>query len=403
MTLREIDDALAAWNDRLSAAAHNLMDLQSEPTYQCLTGTGGVAKVQLQGASAARVEPAVGAMTNVFQHFGLLNETIDRAGRLRRDVPTLFGAESKIREIYELLAGKSIRLPAVDVPFEQRTLLSGVENVEFISPGNLLEIMVRAFQAARDAVVAVDAAWSKLGASLSAAARRIQSLRIRAGSINGSWLADLDAAERALRDARSKLQSDPLNAAAGAQDRILPLLDRVEHGVEIRERLLQQIAGGLSAAHGKLDNLAALHQEAVDASAEARQKIAGAESLPAPLPADKVEALRVWLGRLETRYHEGILEPVAIGLRNWNTAAENCVSEEGAIRDANRGPLDARNELRGRLDALKAKARAYGVAEDDGLVELAQEAEKLLYQRPAVIDRAAALVKAYERKLNGPK
>jgi hypothetical protein len=216
-------------------------------------------------------------------------------------------------------------------------------------------------------------------------------------------LADLDAAERALRDARSKLQSDPLNAATGAQDRILPLLDRVEHGVEIRERLLQQIAGGLSAAHGKLDNLAALHQEAVDASAEARQKIAGAESLPAPLPADKVEALRVWLGRLETRYHEGILEPVAIGLRNWNTAAENCVSEEGAIRDANRGPLDARNELRGRLDALKAKARAYGVAEDDGLVELAQEAEKLLYQRPAVIDRAAALVKAYERKLNGPK
>jgi hypothetical protein len=61
--------------------------------------------------------------------------------------------------------------------------------------------------------------------------------------------------------------------------------------------------------------------------------------------------------------------------------------------------VEARNELRGRLDALKAKARAYGVAEKDGLAEAAQQAEKLLYTRPTPLERAAAAVTAYERML----
>ncbi len=58
---REIDEALAAWDRRLSAAAQNLLDLQSEPVYQQLTGTGGFPKTALAGATRARVETAVGS------------------------------------------------------------------------------------------------------------------------------------------------------------------------------------------------------------------------------------------------------------------------------------------------------------------------------------------------------
>jgi len=97
MTLREIDDALAAWNSRLGAAAQNLMDLQAEPAYQQLAGTGGAPKAPTTGVTAVKVEPALGAMVNVFQHFGLLNETIDRAAVLRRNLPALFGNGSETR------------------------------------------------------------------------------------------------------------------------------------------------------------------------------------------------------------------------------------------------------------------------------------------------------------------
>ncbi len=67
-------------------------------------------------------------------------------------------------------------------------------------------------------------------------------------------------------------------------------------------------------------------------------------------------------------------DPIAIGLERWNKSASDCVSLERAAYAANRGPLEMRNELRGRLDALKAKARGRGVAENGALSELAAQA-----------------------------
>lgn len=403
MTLQEIDDALTAWNSRLGAAAQNLMDLQAEPTYQQLTGSGGLPKTPITGVTAARVEPALGAMVTVFQHFGLLNETIDRAGALRRNRPNLFGGDQKLGEIEELLRGRSIHLPPVEVPLEQRTLLGGVQNVQCISPDDLLDTMVKAFQAAKDAVVAVDAAWTNLGLTLDRTGARIGSLRKRAAALGCVPPAELEAAERALQEMRAQVQADPLGASAGLDARIQPVLGRVEAALEAKERLRQQVVSGLSAARQQLDELVTLHGDSVAACAEVRLKIAGCGALPAPQADEKVEGLREWLERLEKKCGEGTWDPLTIGLRNWNSAAEDCVSKERAALAANRAPVESRNELRGRLDALQAKARSYGVAEDDRLVELARQAESLLYTQPTPLDRAAAAVTSYERLLNGAK
>ena len=40
MTLQQLDEVLAGWNDRLAAIADNLLELQAEPAYQALAGTG---------------------------------------------------------------------------------------------------------------------------------------------------------------------------------------------------------------------------------------------------------------------------------------------------------------------------------------------------------------------------
>jgi hypothetical protein len=403
MTLQEIDGALAAWNSRLEAAAQNLMDLQSEPTCEQLTGSGGAPKAPITGVTAARVEPALGAMAAAFQYFALLNDTIKRANLLRHNLPTLFGSEQKLREIEEILRGKSIRLPAVDVPLEQRTLLSGVQCADCVSPDELLDTMVKAFQAAKDVVLAVDAAWNGLGAELGRTAARIESLRQRADALGCAPPADLPAAERALQELRARVQADPLGTSAGLDADIQPVLARVESAVEAKERIRQQVANGLTAARGQMAVLVELHRDSVAAYAEAGAKITGCGTLPSPEAGEKVQALSEWLDRLEKKRAEGLWEPLAVGLRNWNSAAEDCVSKERAALAANRAPIEARNELRGRLDALQAKARSYGVAEDSTLVEAARQAEQLLYTRPTPLDRAAAAVAGYERVLNGGK
>jgi hypothetical protein len=61
MTLQELDDALAVWKSRLAAVAQNLLELQAEPTYKLMTGSG-LSRVALGGESATQAEPALRAI-----------------------------------------------------------------------------------------------------------------------------------------------------------------------------------------------------------------------------------------------------------------------------------------------------------------------------------------------------
>jgi len=142
-----------------------------------------------------------------------------------------------------------------------------------------------------------------------------------------------------------------------------------------------------------------LHRESAAIYAEVQEKVSNAAGLRAPEPDARIESLGEWLGRLKRKYAEGLLEPITVGLRQWNSAARECVSNERGAMAANRAALELRTELRGRLDALKAKARAYGVAENPELTRIAEEAYGFLHSRPTPMDRAAAAVSEYERAL----
>jgi hypothetical protein len=400
MTLADIDKALAQWEDRLSSAAHNLFDLQNDPTYQCLTGTAGAPKTLLTGVTASRVSPALNTIGTLFQCFDLLRCTIDRAVQLRRDLPSLFGGDQKEREIVQLLFGKSVRLPTDQIPMAHRSLLTGADDQGCISPDELLKSMVKAFESARDGVMAIDLAWRNLGTSLGDATRQAQSLRSDLQSLEEGEVTELDQVEHALGLRRAQVQSDPLGTSLDLESTILPALDRLRTAVEGRVQLKAKTEDGLLAAQAKLQGLRDLQHDASEAWTEAKDKITGAGQLPPPLPEDKIEALREWLDRLREKFDGGMLRPVAFGLQNWNSAAGSCVSDVQKIHAANSAPLELRQELRGRLNALKAKAQAYRVAEDAGLMALATEAEGLLYTRPTPIDRAAEAVTRYQSLLN---
>lgn len=370
MTLSEVDAELAQWRKNLSAAAQNLMDLHDMPTYQRLAGSNGVPKAALEGVTAARVYPALDEMGKLLQYFDTLQDAIDRAAKLRQDVSPFFGSDQKLRDIEQLLRGKSVKLPAVAVPIGNRTLATSIDTVELVSAAELMDAMSRSFTVARDAVVAVDSAWEKLGTELAACNEDFP----------------------ALRELRTRAEADPL----GSLDPVLEQIRRVT-------RLRNGIVSGLAAARKQLTQLTDLHRESVACWEERRAKVTCSTEPVPPQDPYQTTALSEWLSRLEGKFHAGMLDPIAKGLENWNKAASTFVSNEGAALKANRAPLLERNELRGRLEALKAKARALGFAEHAELTRLADQAATLLFQRPTPMETAASLVMDYERVLRAQR
>jgi hypothetical protein len=83
VTLDEIDKELADWKTKLQLASDNLLALTQLITYERLAGEAGWPRVQLTGATEARVVPALAAMRELWSHYSLLTDLVTRATELR--------------------------------------------------------------------------------------------------------------------------------------------------------------------------------------------------------------------------------------------------------------------------------------------------------------------------------
>ena len=398
MTLDQIDSELAVWKKSLAAAAQNLMDLYSLPTYQRLAGSNGVPKADLKGVSAARVYPALASVAKMFGIFDDLQCTIDRASELRQRINPIFASDSKLREIEDLLHGKSVKLPLDPVPIGQRTLASSADNVESVTPAELMGAMGRSFTAARDVVLSVDGAWHKLGMALDQTMSEIATFRREAEQWKTSFPA-LANAEAAMETIHTRIENDPLACAEEFDSGVEPVLRQARNALARIRAQHDQLSRALVNARKLMNQLVDLHKESQASWNNRRLKITGVTEPPAPQDEQAIQALGAWLQRLEKKFNEGMLEPILVGLGKWNKSANDCVFHERAALNANQSPINERNELRGRLEALKAKARARGSAEHPDLTRIANEAANLLFNRPTPIDKASALLVDYERVL----
>lgn len=400
MILEQIDQLLADWRKKVDLVGQNLIDLHGLTTYQRLCGASGFPKVHLMGVTKARVTPALEAMSDLFQHFDLLVTTVNKAVELRRQVPLFFGSEQKIHEIEHILTGRSIQLTIVQIPLAQRGLLSASETANAIAPNELLAAMTDAFQVAKDAVLAVDEAWLRLEPTLTDTEAEIVSLEKLADSLGQGSLIELSAARQKITALYTSIESDPLGVSVNFDGEVKPLIARARTSLEQLVQQQNQIRENFAIAHTLLKHLVELQRQAETAFAESREKVVDHSTLSTPLAQEQIEALRQWLTRLETKFTEGFLIPVRVGLENWTAKVKEYIAAQERAYTANKAPLELRQELRGRLDALKVKALARGLAEDATLTELAKESKQLLYTRPTPLDKAAELVSQYEKRLN---
>ena len=399
MTLEQIDQLLTDWKQKVNLIGQNLIDLHGLPSYQRLAGQYPYPPAQLTGITQARVTPAIEAMNELFQQLDLLNQTIERASQLRKQLPRFLASDQKIKEIAQILTTPSIQLSIVQTPLAQRGLLSAAETAEAIAPEKLLLVMTNAFNVAKNVVLAVDTAWLSLEPSLAAAEAEIFSLQIDAERLNQSSLSELATAQETITSLRSSLDSDPLGVSANFDQEIKPKLAKVRTTLQQFVQQKTQIQDKIAAAHKYLTTLTKLNSANTTAYAESQLKVSKPK-LKTPLDSTQIAALSLWLTRLETKFHEGLLNPVSIGLENWTTKVKQYMASEEQAYHVNIAPIETRKELRGRLDALKAKALARGVVEDTVLVELAQTAKQLLYTRPTDLEKATELISQYEKRLN---
>jgi len=397
--LEEIDQMLADWKVKLDLISQNLMDLCGLLTCQRLSGVSGFSPIQLTGITKNKVNPALDSLNELLQHFDLLSQTIDKARSLRAAMPRFLGADQKAQEIFQLLNQASIQLPTTITPLAQRELLSAAEITHRITPLQLLVAMVNTFQVVKETILAVDRIWSDLEPQLDLAEAEIANLQRQGESLRIIDLRELEISRQMIASLRDRIETDPLGTSTSF-DEINRQIAKMRGDIEQFVQAKAKLQAGFTNAHTLLQQLICLNQEAIASFAETQEKISDYPNLALPLPLVQIEAMEQWLKRLETKLQEGLTSPVSIGLENFIAKVSEYIAIEKKAIATNRLPMQSRQELRGRLDALKAKATAKGHAEDQQLAKLAEQARQLLYTRPTSLKQAEETVKQYETMLN---
>jgi hypothetical protein len=339
---------------------------------------------------------ALTAIEWLFEDLELLNQTIDRARKLRQELPTLFISQDRLQEIYQLWTGASIQIQSIHTPLTKRDLLTPNLQVRSISATDLLERMMSAFRVAADTLVGIDLAWTRLESQLVDSHRELTALQQLAQQLQVPVSPALSAAQANFSKLQLEIDRDPLGVELTVDRDLKPLLSATRRELESLAQQRQQLQSDLETAARQIQELTQLNLEAIAAASESQAKI----PIGAIVPDAEIVAMEQWLARLSATFAAGKFVPASVGLTNWGRKIGEYTNAARAALAANQLPIATRLELRGRVDALGAKALAKGKAEDPVLADLAVRARQSLYSSPTDIAVAIDLVKQYELRLN---
>jgi DNA repair exonuclease SbcCD ATPase subunit len=249
----------------------------------------------------------------------------------------------------------------------------------------------------------VDSTWSAVAARLAPLGGVLDTLTPLAVE-----LGEAELAER-LRAALTRVQQqdlgDPLAAAPGgrlgapAQER----LDRLEAEVTTARERLRELAAlrdgyrqRIDGLVARIDGVAAAEQAVMPAFARATEKIVD-PGLPHPPNAAAV--LRTRLVELDRLRQAGRWSELAEDLATVEESVRRAQERAGELRGLADGLLARRDELRGRLDAYRAKAAGKGLAEHGELTARYTDAHDLLFTAPCDLRGSTRAVYAYQQAL----
>ncbi|MFH8972707.1 hypothetical protein [Streptomyces sp. NPDC017890] len=403
----EVDRALARLGAEHEAVETSLLALQDHAGRRLLEGA------ELTGVTGERWAAAEASITLLWTYFDAYTGALRTAREIRSR--RRWSSREDLAELTELLRGEAVTVAggatataAAPTPTGGPGRLS-----ERYSLVTLVDRMNQLYATSLDMVVAADAVWSALPARidlLAAELRRTRELAHSVGVRPGEHPAgdDLERITRTLTKLREQVVSDPLafwlpaegSSAPGGGRPDTTVYDREARALEEVRREIDAVLAVRQDAEQRIVRLRDVLSRADRTLAEARTargevlaKIAATEvpvvSGPPTVLQEQLAAAAEY--RRHAQWHR--LSPL---LESLEEKAEDELLRARESLTAVTAPLAVRAELRGRLDAYKAKMARLGHAEDPELVEKYEKARRMLWSAPCDLRVAGQAVLRYQ-------
>ncbi|MYY12955.1 hypothetical protein GT204_29710 [Streptomyces sp. SID4919] len=405
----EVDRALARLGAEHEAIETSLLALQDHAGRRLLEGA------RLTGVTQERWAVTDGAITLLWTYFDRYTEVLRSARELR--ARRRWSNQEDLTRLTELLRGESVTVPGGQ-PVPGAQPMPAITGPAKLSSSFTLEDLVSRmndlYAASLDVVVAADAVWSALPARIDLLAAELQRTRGLAHSVGvrpGEHPSgdDLERITRTLTALREQVVSDPLefwrpargsSAPGGGRpdteryDREARALDEVRREIDAVLTVRQDAESRLMRLRDILSRADRTLAEARSARGEVLAKIAASEvpAVSGPSTALQEQVSTAAEYRRHGQWHR--LSPLLEALER---RAEDELLRARESLTAVTAPLAVRAELRGRLDAYKAKVARHGMAEDPLLIERYDVARRMLWSAPCDLRAAESAVLRYQR------
>jgi len=384
----------AAERDQIQA---NLLELDASFGKRLLEGG------TLTGTTKLRWEAASAELASVWDTFTSYTEVIRRAGELldRARHPSA----ALLAQVSELLSGPAVRMSRPLVPLAQRQLTAGAVTSDEVTLAIAVTRMTAGFREVTDVVGASERVWTEVSERLDEITAVLGPAQRQATAVADAELTGaIAAADAELRRLRGVLTADPLSLwhDDGVDTTRADLLLRQAQAAAVRAaevaRLKEDADRRIAETAAKVATARACEADAGQVLTEAVQKIAPGE-LPAP-PATTAHLTRR-LAELDAVKAAGRWQRLAGELEAIDNEAATAAARWQETGRAAQALLDRRGELRGLLDAYRAKAAGLGAAENIELAALYQRARDRLRAAPCDLPAAGDAVRLYQRAVLG--
>lgn len=402
----EVDRALARLDAEHEAIETSLLALQDHAGRRLLEGAG------LTGTTQERWQSTEQQITLLWTYFDAYAAALHTAhgARARRRWPN----RDDLVELTELLRGESVTIAGGAAPAPSASITGPAKLTERFTLVDLVARMNDLYAHSLDMVVAADAVWSAMPARIDLLAAELHRTRQLAHSVGvrpGEHPAgdDLEQITAELTLLREQVISDPLafwqpttgSSAPGGGRPHTERYDREARALEDVRREIDAVLTVRQDAELRLGRLRDVLSRADRTLAEARSargevlaKIAASEvpAVSGPSTALQEQLATASDYRRHAQWHR--LSPL---LESLEEKAEDELMRARESLTAVTQPLAVRAELRGRLDAYKAKVGRLGFAEDPLLIERYDAARRMLWSAPCDLRVAEQAVLRYQQ------
>jgi hypothetical protein len=393
LSLEDIDARIASLQAEIDTTGSSLAALDGDITLKLL------ASAKLSGRTAAEWNAVSPDIPLLWGYYGALKDKVAEVVALRGTKARL--RTEQVEELSAQLVGDSVAVPPDPGQAGSRTLTGTA--LQKTSIAGLQSTMATMYRDIASVVDRVCAAWTALP-RLDTLDTTLTGLIQTAGGSGIKPPAEIAQARSRIALLRTQVHADPLAADLSGVDAVARQVETATEVLRGAVAARGELAGQLTAAAQALGAIGMLIDQARAARAEASQKILGITN--GTVDADALAARLTFL-------RTNLRSITSVGQGDWQEARRllgQLDQQTAALRDevtlalgAVKGPLDTRNELRGRLDAYHAKALAIGLAEDEGLTQVYERARALLFTAPCDVAGAEAAVREYQQGLSRPR